>query len=614
MTEAGIDVTPGLEPDDDHPIEILEGVEHIRLRPGLYVYDIETPEIQVKEPIDNSIDEIQNGFGDWLNIEVTTLADGNHGYLIQDNCGGLPLKRMPKFDNQPIAKLLFLKTFSGGKFNNKRYKYSGGTYGLGLTVVNALSRKLVVDVNDRTGSQIYHLEFSNGELTDEQWIPYTDSPKYSTSIYMEPDPKIYKSTKCKINTIPMKLVALLGKADVYLNGSLIEPFDPKKEIDESVLGDYIVVNLEKDPVTIQAFFSWSGTQWNEYSRGTVNVTPCQEGFHLQEMRRCIGKVLASKSDLINVSDAGYGLRQFVGFFTTAPVFSGQAKHRLSWPQDWTEDHSKALIDACKEAMDKSPVLIETVINRIVEYKKKLQELSDSQFVSSVVIKGHDKRSKGVGAGIYDCTTPDRMKAELFIVEGKSAAGNLLQVRDKILQAVLPLRGKTLNVVNTNDIKIILNNPEIVALVNSIGIGIHPDEDVKQSRYGKAILTTDADPDGSHIGALLTGALTFLTPSLIDGGMLYVARAPLYLQDGKYLWDESELNKSRTYKHFKGLGSMTPKQLYDSVVNPATRRLLQVRMDDKSLILETVNSSRERRAIMLKSGIIQEKLLKYEHLI
>lgn len=597
--------------DPKNEMTFLDDVEHCRARPGLYVNDIGTPYTLVKELIDNAVDEVINSYGNKVSIDITKLKDGEFGYLVQDNCGGIPLYNHSKF-NQIVAKLLFTKSFSSGKFNNVRYKYSGGTFGLGLTIVNALSRSVIVQVNDRPNKRIYKLLLSCGKVKEEVFVDYQESPWWSTSIYLEPDPTIFLSTKKQVDLplLSLKLLSTYYNATVTINNVPVEKFIPLVEIDNEVYDNkYISVEASNSTAKITLFLGWSKTKFNEINRGSVNITPCYEGFHIKETKYAIGKVIASYSDLLVPSDASLGLRSFSSLLTTKPVFAGQAKTRLSWAEDWTDDLQTQLISALKIKLDEIPDYRDFIVSRMVAYKKQMAQLSDTQFINSVIRKGDDKRtSRGVGIGIYDCTSSKRDETELYIVEGPSAAGGLLSKRNRSIQAVLPLRGKPLNVAKTNNIRDILSNKEIRSIVNCVGVGVYPDEDITKCRYGKVIITVDADADGCNIRALLIGAFSYLTPSLITAGILYFAEAPLYKQNSKYYWDDTLLDKTKHFDRFKGLGSMEAAELEEVLLIPANRKLTKVELDDKSYILDIITSAREKKSIMIKNNVLDETMI------
>lgn len=626
---------------EEHKICILDDfVKHCRLRPGLYCGDITDAQTIFKELIDNAIDEILNGYGNRIKLSTISLSDNNFGYLVQDNCGGIPIYPIPEYNNAIAAKLLITKANSSGKFDNSRYKYSCGLHGLGLTIVNSLSRRFILCSNDRKNNRVYRLETEQGKVVDERWIDYIVSeecikswntlttekmenslesinhqlgqPWWSTSVYSEPDETIFETTKAKlVSKSSLELISLLLNTEVILNDKIVDKFDPIQELGEGILSDkYYFIEVNCDSVKLMISFSWSSKEYDEIIKGAVNTSPCHIGLHVREVRNALGKVIENIDSNITSNDCRYGLRMFVSAFVSKPVFIGQIKYKLSEAKDWNKKNIESnLIEAFSKVFSENEEFKEAVIRRLLMCKDQFSKLNDMQYVNSIIKKGDDKRVKyGIGSEVYDCISSNREETELFIVEGKGAAGNLNKKRDRKKQAVLPLRGKLINILKLDeDIREIISNLEIRSMIKTIGVGIAPEEDLSQCRYGKIFICSDADPDGAQIEALILGAFLYLTPSLFNVGKIYIIQTPLYRQGGKFIWDEKDLIKGKKCDRFKGLGSMDADELFEAILDPATRKIKQVVLDNKSYAMDILSKAREKKDIMISNGIIIEEV-------
>lgn len=588
----------------EQKIKFLSELEHIQTRPGMYVGDVSTPKTLVRELIDNSTDEFLNGHATRIEIEVDPSF--KH-YIVRDNGRGLPLYKVEEFENQRAAKLLFTKLFSGAKFDHSAYTFSAGLHGVGLTVVNALSSEVWVRVSKE--GQLYSLSLVNGEAVRES----LDHPKtltwWSTEVTCFPNSQYFKSLRAAIDTLPLQLVkGMFPKGTILLNGENIQPFDFRKSLETELVGSHAYsMKVALGTIIFEVHFGWSLDQNNAQTRGTVNLVS-STGWHERKALSALGKALCelAPDSISTPEDAQYGLRVFSNVFTQEPVFTSQTKERLSYINDEPPSFDKQLIEEFKKRLRAHEDVTEMVIRKIVTYKRQLAKLSDTELVSSVVRTGNDKRKgRGVGIDIWECTTTQRDKAELYIVEGQSAAGHVRKTRNVLTQAVLPLRGKPLNAVVADDLKQILENEEMLSLINCIGAGVSPHVDISGLRYGKILIAADADADGAQISNLILGALVYLIPEVVYAGHIYEVLSPLYEQDGKYFYEMTELNTRKHFERFKGLGSMNPDEVESTIVNPKTRRLRRITLDDRERILNIMQSSFEKKRIMLIHGIIKE---------
>jgi DNA gyrase/topoisomerase IV subunit B len=590
----------------EQTIKFLSEIEHIQTRPGMYVGSTENPRTLVRELVDNAIDEFLNGHASKIEI-VTDPAKGV--YTVRDNGRGLPLYKVPEFENQRAAKLLFTKLFSGAKFDHAAYKFSSGLHGVGLTVVNALSSKVRVRVHQDT--LLYTLDLEDGQVSREveDRLVVEDIPWWSTEVTCYPNPKYFKSLRSHLDFLPLQLVkGLFPKGEIFVNGEEIHAFDFRKSIDTDLLNNHVfTVNLTLGTIIFEVYFGWAITEHNFTSKGTVNLVS-STGWHERRAATLLGKSLCelAPESISAPEDATYGLRVFTNLFTQEPVFTSQTKERLSYINDEPPGFDKWVLEEFKKCFRANEEATEAVVRKIVAYKKQLAKLSDSELVNSVVRTGNDKRKgRGVGVNIWECSTTKREQAELYIVEGQSAAGHVRKTRNLVTQAVLPLRGKPLNAVVADDLKMILENEEMVSLINCIGAGLSPNVDLSAMRYGKILIAADADADGAQISNLILGALIYLVPEIVYAGKVYEVLSPLYEQEGKYFYALSELNTRKHFERFKGLGSMNPDEVETTIVNPKTRRLRQITLDDRERILAILQSSFEKKRIMLDSGIVKE---------
>jgi DNA gyrase/topoisomerase IV subunit B len=586
----------------EQTIHFLSGIEHIRTRPGMYVSDTATPGVFINEVVDNALDELLNGYADRVEIHYNPTEDP--GLTVADNGRGLPLTRVPDYNNQITAKLLFTELFSGGKFDNYNYQYSAGTNGVGLTVVNALSDAITVVVLNRDNGQQYALQTEKGHVVTESLSPLATSAWYSTRIHAVPSLAYFRSLSAEVDSISLQLAKQLRPhTTILLNDQEIAPFNFSGLLPDAVLEQRLLqVKYETDTFKVDLEFNWSAKEFNTFSRGAVNLKSCNEGFHINEVTKCLGRALQKHNDILNIADARLGLRIFVNTFAKKPVFTSQSKEKLSWIHELPGDFFQQLEKIILKKFSTEQKLISQLIQRLIEYKKRVESISERDFIHSVVRTG--RSTKGVGIAIADCTTNKRDQAELFIVEGPSAGSFVRTTRDMQFQAVLALKGKPLNAAATNDIKVILSNEEMISLVDALGAGIRTTLDLKAARYGKILITCDADSDGAQISNLILGALLYLAPEFIQAGMVYEVLSPLYEQAGNYYYHLHELDHSKSFERFKGLGSMNADQVEHTIVNPHTRKLQQIYLDDAERALRILQSPSERQRIMYERGIIR----------
>jgi len=604
-------------------IQILEGLEAVRKRPAMYIGDVGSRGLHhlVYEIVDNSIDEALAGY--CKNIQVTINEDGS--VTVADDGRGIPVDTHEK-EGRSALEVVMTVLHAGGKFNKNTYKVSGGLHGVGVSVVNALSEWLVAEVH-RDG-KIYRQRYERGKpVTDVQVIGETD--KTGTIITFKPDPQIFYTTEFDYDILAARLreLAFLNKGvrltitdkrvkeengepkyrsdTFYSEGGLKEFVRFLDQTREPITG---VIHIEtvKNGIPVEIALEYNNT-FNENIHTYVNnINTHEGGTHLTGFRRGLTRtlkqyaeqsgLLAKKKIQISGDDFREGLTAVISVKVANPLFEGQTKTKLGNPEV-SLAVDQAVSEMLKTYLEEHPQDAKAIINKVIVAAqariaaKKARELVQKQNI----LKG-----AGLPGKLADCTLRDPEKTEIFLVEGDSAGGTAKQGRDRTFQAILPLRGKILNVEKAMQHKI-LENEEIRNIFTALGVTIGTDEDPKalnlsKLRYHKIIIMTDADVDGSHITTLIMTFFFRYMREIIEKGYLYIATPPLYLvkkgKEHRYAWTEEEMRQlvqelgkdnpnSVTVQRYKGLGEMNAEQLWETTMNPETRILRKVTIENAS---------------------------------
>lgn len=588
-------------------IKVLGDLEGVRKRPAMYIGSTDKNGLHhlIWEIVDNAIDEAMAGFCD--HIKVVLYKDGS--VLVEDNGRGIPVEIHPQ-EGRPTVEVVLTKLHAGGKFGGQAYKASGGLHGVGLSVVNALSEWLEITVK-RDGT-IYWQRYEFGKpVTEVKEIgQYDDTESSATIVQFKPDKSIFADTRFDYDVIRQRLREL-----AFLNSEVTielqrEGSEPEFFHFESGLAGLLeeVANSSEKIIDVLRF---SGAQqdvqvevaftyvddFDENIVSFVNsVRTVDGGTHVQGLRSAISKTLAEvgrrkgllKDNNVSSDDFRQGLRAVVAVRVPEPEFEGQTKGKLGskYVRNIVEDVvSKAFESYLETQNDVTKTLIQRALAsaEMRETFKRTREMMKNRLrVESTVLPGK----------LSDCSSRDVEKRELLIVEGESAGGSAKQGRDRTIQAVLPLRGKILNVEKASW-KRVLDNEEIQALIAAIGTGVGEHFNFDKLRYGKIIIMTDADVDGAHIRTLLLTFFFRMMRPLVEEGHIYIAQPPLYKIERKkskdiiYLYSDEDLQaflrehegENFEIQRYKGLGEMNAEQLWETTLNPETRNLYMVTVED-----------------------------------
>lgn len=590
-------------------IQVLEGLEGVRKRPAMYIGSTDARGLHhlIFEVVDNSIDEALAGF--CTEINVTLNPDDT--VTVKDNGRGIPVETHVQ-TGKPALEVAMTMLHAGGKFDHKTYRVSGGLHGIGVSAVNALSEWLEVEV--RLNGSAYKQRYQRG-VTATPVEKIGPSDDHGTIVRFKADPEIFEEIKYDYRIVAVRLRELAfltnGLSITFTDervtppksrtfkyeGGLKEFIKYLNESKNALHDDIVYVSGKKGDVHVEFAFQYTDDySWSIHTFAN-NIDTREGGTHLIGMKTALTRAIldyATSHGLIDEEklkiqgdDVREGLTAVLSIRIPNPQFEGQTKTRLG-NSELRGTVESILYDGLKTYFSETPAVARAVVQRTVDAAKARIAAREAK---ELVRKKSGLEGVTLPGKLADCQIRDLDKTELFIVEGPSAGGSAKQARDRRTQAILPLRGKIINV-EKHGFSRILDNEEIRALITAIGTAIGDDFDVNNLRYGKIVLLTDADVDGAHIRTLL---LTFLyrhMQQLIEGGRVFIAQPPLYRirkgdrifnvmseKDRKRIIEEELKGKADLVQRFKGLGEMNPRELWDTTMNPATRSLLSVTIDD-----------------------------------
>ncbi len=583
-------------------ISVLDEIEHIQLNAGMYVGDTSTPTHLVEEAIDNSLDECLAGYATIIAVNINIK---DNVCRVIDNGRGIPL-------SNDTPKIVSTKLFSGAKFQHTKtaYKIVSGLHGIGLVAVNALSEQYIVEIY-RDGKHGIFI-FENSKLKNKKIEKFIGDKPFATKIQFKPSSKIFETLQPDIDRIKRRLliasVELPGTTfvlDVNDNRHVIK-INKQQYFSSFCLGhsdtswsEVVSVKAEDGSERTEVMFCYSlDGSISPRVLSSVNLLPVDNGgTHVNYFFDILREIFTTRAKRIGVKfqpqDCLCGLRAYLSLYLTKPEFQGQTKDRLVNRKSHLDKLLRRVKQGIEAHFEENPEQLERLLGQFEQYRKKL----DSRKLRSTV---NGRRASTKFTKLRDCTSRN---GELFIVEGQSASGSLIQCRNPRTHAVLPLKGKIPNVSNTKDI---LKNKEVGELIQALGTGVGPDFDISKLRYDKVICACDSDPDGSHIASLITMLLAVLVPEVIRQGKYYIAHTPLFaINEGKIfipLWTDKEvrnaMEKNRNISRFKGLGELSPHQLKFCLVDEKKRRLIPLTFSSNiNKLIKLFSEADEKRKLL-----------------
>ena len=591
---------------DAGQIQVLEGLEAVRKRPSMYIGSISSRGLHhlVSEVVDNSIDEALAGYCTMIQV----LIHKDNSITVKDNGRGIPVD-MHKV-GKPAVEVVMTILHAGGKFGDGGYKVSGGLHGVGVSCVNALSEKMEVEV--RRGGKVYGIEFSKGKTV----VPLYEkgiTEETGTTVHFLPDATIFTETVYSYETLRLRIRELAflnkgvkielrdertGEGEMFhYEGGIISFVNYINRSKTAINEKPIYIEDEKDTNIVEVALQYTDTYSENIYTYVNNINTEEGGTHLSGLKQALTRTINDYARKINAlkegdenlsgDDVREGLTAVLSLKVRDPQFEGQTKTKLG-NSEIRGIVDNMISDGLAEFFEENPVEAKKIVEKSIisararAAARKARELTRRKSALEI---------SSLPGKLADCSSRDAEKTEIYLVEGDSAGGSAKQGRDRGFQAILPLRGKILNVEKSRLDKI-LSNEEIRSMITAFGSGIGEDFDLSKARYGKIIIMTDADVDGAHIRTLLLTFFYRYMQPMIRAGHVYIAQPPLYLvrkgQKHYYAYSDDELQQtldqvgreSNPYvQRYKGLGEMNPEQLWETTMNPEGRTILQVKLED-----------------------------------
>lgn len=589
-------------------IKVLEGLEPVRLRPGMYIGSTSEKGLHhlVYEVVDNSIDEALAGRCDYIKVTVSK----DNIITVEDDGSGIPVKEHPQTHKSTLETVLTV-LHAGGKFDSSAYHYSGGLHGVGVSVVNALSEYLIAEV--KRDGHLYRMTFERGVATSDLEI-IGDTGETGTTISFKADPEIFETTVYDKKTLERRFREM-----AFLNSGVQIIFEDQRDESsqsfkyEGGVSEFVgYLNRNKDSIMteiphfigsqedteIEIAFQYTDSYSENILTFANNILTPEGGTHLSGFRSALTrgvndyarkyKFIKENEENLQGEDVREGMTAIVSVKISEPQFEGQTKAKLG------NSEVRGAVDSffsskLESFLEENPKVAQTILDKALQSRRAREAARKARDLTR---KRSILDSATLPGKLADCQSTDIGENEIFIVEGNSAGGSAKGGRDNRIQAILPLRGKILNVEKAN-IDRILNSEEIKAMITAFGTGVGKEFDISKLRYGKIIIMTDADVDGAHIRTLLLTFFYRYMKDLIDDGHIYVAQPPLYKithgRTERYVYSDAERDrvigdiKGENYKinRYKGLGEMNAEQLWETTMNPDNRILLRVLENEES---------------------------------
>ncbi|MTI60623.1 MAG: DNA topoisomerase (ATP-hydrolyzing) subunit B [Firmicutes bacterium] len=625
---------------DAKQIQILEGLEAVRKRPGMYIGSTGIKGLHhlVWEVVDNSIDEFLAGHGN----QITITVNEDNSVTVQDNGRGIPADIHPD-TGLPAAQIVLTTLHAGGKFNSNSYKVSGGLHGVGVSVVNALSEWLELTTcwNGNKYTQRYERGLPVTELTKEGSVNYS-----GTTITFMPDSEIFELVEFKFETLAHRF-----QESAFLNKELTlilkdnrgeEPKEEKYQYDGGIRAFVEYLNKNRNVINKQVIYQEEkiddyyiemGIQYNDgYSERIFsyanNIHTIDGGYHVTGFKTALtkainnfarnNKLIKQKDSTLNGNDVREGITAIINVKLPDPQFEGQTKTKLG-NSELRSIVESSVYEYLSLYLDSNPEVGKTIVDKALQA---VRARKASKKARELTRRKNALNSNSLPGKLADCASRKPEESEIFIVEGDSAGGSAKQGRNRHFQAILPLKGKILNVERARLDKI-LNNNEIVTIITALGTGVGEEFNISKLRYHKIIIMTDADVDGAHIATLILTLFYRYMPELVENSHVYLAQPPLYKvswrSNEQYLYSDQELvnfkqenpEKKISIQRYKGLGEMNPKQLYETTMDPEKRKLQLIEIDDEIEADEVFthlmgsNASLRREFIIENAEMVEE---------